>query len=174
MILTLIKYSGLLFTCCHIHSRFCVMSRRSNDRMRKNLCQRLSYFKGCIHCSSYIGYRSTHFYACTGTKTITLNILNFYIGCFGSSVKCYEAGSKTVKFKDTTAQPYNSQPNTSSIIYIEYDFIHFYINIIIPFFRLKYKKKIMIFCGFYLWFFVGLNITMIATILPELKEKKVV
>ena len=69
--------------------------------MRKNLCQRLSYFKGCIHCSSYIGYRSTHFYACTGTKTITLNILNFYIGCFGSSVKCYEAGSKTVKFKDT-------------------------------------------------------------------------
>ena len=30
----------------------------------------------------------------------------------------------------------------------------------------------MIFCGFYLWFFVGLNITMIATILPELKEKK--
>lgn len=29
----------------------------------------------------------------------------------------------------------------------------------------------MIFCGFYLCFFVGLNITMIATILPELKEK---
>ena len=30
----------------------------------------------------------------------------------------------------------------------------------------------MIFCGFYLWFLVGLNITMIATILQKLKEKK--
>ena len=37
---------------------------------------------------------------------------------------------------------------------------------------LEIQEKNMIFCGFYLWFFVGLNITMIATILPELKEKK--
>ena len=69
----------ILLVCSHIHSRFCIVSRRCNYCMGNYFGNWFCGTDSSVHSSCYIGNGTTHLNTCTGTETVTFNILNPYM-----------------------------------------------------------------------------------------------